>query len=221
MTPQTLPSTGGQITIAATATDDRAVSYVYANVTDPAGNATSVDLDAISSSRFEGVYTLPANTTTSAANYAITVIAQDDIGQEGYEDAGVVSVAAAAATKKLSVLPSTVRFGNVRVGRSAVRLFVLTNTAAKGSPAITVKLAIPGAQTPFVFTANRSRSAKVTLKPRRPVVVFVSFVPKATGLRKAHGRRDAAQWVEARGRLAVRQRHQEVALTQPSHGRSC
>ncbi|HEY6779471.1 MAG TPA: hypothetical protein VI111_00870 [Thermoleophilaceae bacterium] len=91
--PRALPTTGGPVTIRANASDNRGVSEVYATITLPDGGSATVPLEPISSSQFEGVYSAPANTGTTAKQYAIEITALDDIGQPGSVDAGFVSVA--------------------------------------------------------------------------------------------------------------------------------
>ncbi len=94
LTPTSLPVGGGQVTIAASATDDRSVSEVYAVVTAPDGATSQVPMDPVSGSRFEGVLTVPANTQFATSTYEVEVTALDDIGQQGSEPAGSVTVAA-------------------------------------------------------------------------------------------------------------------------------
>jgi hypothetical protein len=91
--PRSLPAAGGVVTIQATATDNRGISDVYARVTAPGGGTTDVPLEGISSSRFEGTYTAPANTGLTSSQYAISITATDDIGQQDSIDAGNVTVA--------------------------------------------------------------------------------------------------------------------------------
>jgi hypothetical protein len=94
LTPTSLPVAGGQVTIAASATDDRSVSEVYAVVTAPDGSTSQVPMDPVSESRFEGVLTVPANTRFVPSAYQVEVTALDDIGQPGSEATGSVTVAA-------------------------------------------------------------------------------------------------------------------------------
>ena len=111
LTPTTLAATGGQVSIEASATDDRAVSEVYAVVTAPDGTTTQVPMDGLSSSRYQGDLTLPANTRFSPASYSVEVTALDDIGQPGTESAGSVKVAArvdqAPELTRVAIVPAT------------------------------------------------------------------------------------------------------------------
>jgi hypothetical protein len=94
MNPTVLPAEGGTVTIAAEAGDNRGLSAVYAAVTGPGGSYTEVALNGVSSSRFEGTFSPPANSGTVAAEYVVEVVVQDDIGQESRAGAGIVTVEA-------------------------------------------------------------------------------------------------------------------------------
>ena len=111
LTPTTLPAGGGEVSVEASATDDRAMSEVYAVVTAPDGTTTQVPMEGVSSSRYQGDFTLPANTRFSPASYSVEVTALDDIGQPGTEAAGTVKVAArvdlAPELTRAAVVPST------------------------------------------------------------------------------------------------------------------
>ena len=88
--PRDLGSAGGPVTIAVTAYDLRGISEAYATISPAAGATSYVPLDPISSSRFQGVLNVPANTGTAAVQYAIEITALDDIGQPASVDAGLV-----------------------------------------------------------------------------------------------------------------------------------
>ena len=102
--PTSLPHTGGEVTISASATDDRAISEVYATITDPDGGETVVPLDGVSASRYSAIWTAPANGTPDDLAYTVTVAALDDIGQQDIEDAGAVTVAGDPPTGEPPVL---------------------------------------------------------------------------------------------------------------------
>ena len=102
--PTTLPHTGGDVTISASATDDRAISEVYAVITAPGGDETVLPLDGVSASRYSGTWTAPSNATPDDIVYAVQVSALDDIGQQDTEDAGDVTVAAESSDNEPPVL---------------------------------------------------------------------------------------------------------------------
>jgi hypothetical protein len=94
--PRELPASGGSVTIAADASDNRSVAEVHAIVTLPGGATQEVPLEATSSSHYQGTYSPPANADATPKQYAIEIVAADDIGQTATADAGLVTVAAAA-----------------------------------------------------------------------------------------------------------------------------
>ena len=51
-------------------------------------------MDGVSGSRFEGGFTVPPTPTSPRPAYQVEVIALDEIGQQGSEAAGSVTVAA-------------------------------------------------------------------------------------------------------------------------------
>jgi hypothetical protein len=95
--PRELPASGGTVTIAADASDDRALADVYAVVTLPDGQTQRVPLEATGGSHFEGAYSAPANAGAGPRRYAIAIVAEDDAGQTATADAGFVTVAAPQA----------------------------------------------------------------------------------------------------------------------------
>jgi len=94
MFPTVLPPEGGAVTIRAEAGDNRGLAGIYGSVTGPGGTSFEVPMYALDSSHFEGSFNAPANSATTAAEYVVEVIAQDDIGQEGRASAGTVTVEA-------------------------------------------------------------------------------------------------------------------------------
>jgi hypothetical protein len=97
--PRELPAAGGTVTISVTASDNRGISSAEATIALPDGGSVVVPLEPISFSRFEGTFTAPANSGTTAQQYAIQAIAYDDIGQWASVDAGVVTVAPLQAAR--------------------------------------------------------------------------------------------------------------------------
>ena len=124
LTPATLPAPGGEVTIGASATDDRAVSEVYAVVTAPGGASSHVPMDPVSGSGYEGVFTVPANLQFAPSAYQVEVIALDDIGQQGSESAGTVTVAARVdqppQVTGAAVVPATLAGGGLARIRATV-----------------------------------------------------------------------------------------------------
>ena len=143
--PRDLGSAGGPVTIAVTAYDLRGISEAYATISPAAGATSYVPLDPISSSRFQGVLNVPANTGTAAVQYAIEITALDDIGQPASVDAGLVTVAAPSpvAQARLRLSPANLSFGAVQVGRQARRWFVLRNPGRRSSPPISGVIVAP------------------------------------------------------------------------------
>ena len=72
------------MTIGVSAFDTRAIAEVYPTVALPGGGTANVPLQGVSSSRYEGVFTAPANAGTVAMQYAIEITALDDIGQPAF-----------------------------------------------------------------------------------------------------------------------------------------
>ena len=91
--PQSLSSDGGQVTIRASASDDRSVSEVYATVTGPEGTST-VYLSPIFGDEWEGTFDAPANPSRLAGvSYSTSATALDDIGQSSSADGPSIYVA--------------------------------------------------------------------------------------------------------------------------------
>ncbi len=181
VTPRELPSGSGPVTISATATDNRSIASVAATVGLPGGGTTEVPLEAISSSRFEGTYTPPANTGTTAARYAISITASDDIGQTASVDAGEVVVAArAAAAGRLVISPTWRVFGVTPIGRVGTSSVVLRHGGPAGSAPITGLVAQPGS--PFSVPGADAAGLPFTLGAGESKTVSVQFRPRTVGL---------------------------------------
>ncbi len=182
VTPTTLPSGGGASTIRVTASDDRAISEVYATITAPDGNTTNVPLGGISSSQFEGVFTAPANAGATAAQYAIEVTALDDIGQSATADAGVVTVAAAPpppSLAKLTVNPGRLAFQTIRVGDRQRESIVVRNTGKKAVGTVRGTVAVSGAG--FALVGAGPTGVAFTLRPGESKTIKVEFRPTSVG----------------------------------------
>lgn len=182
VTPRQLTALGGPVKIRATASDNRSVSFVYANVTLPDGGSTQIEMEPISSSEFEGVFDVPGNAGPTAKQYAIEIVAEDDIGQPGTADAGVVTVAPPAlppAGGPLTISPASRSFGRVRLGRRAVRLIAIHNTGARGTPPVEGIIQTSGA--PFYLPRAGADGIHFRLRPGRTRFYVVSFRPTVVG----------------------------------------
>ena len=178
--PQFVPAEGGTVTIAAEAGDNRGLSAVYATITLVSGGATTeVGLNGVSSSRFEGSYTAPANAGPLAAEYLVEVVVQDDIGQEGRATAGTITVEAPPPPPSaglLEVTPLERAFGQVAVGKQKTQTVFVRNLRRRGaepvaatarvfgSPAFSLDGA-PAGGIHFVLAPGQKRAFKVTFQP--------------------------------------------------------
>jgi hypothetical protein len=178
--PPVLPAEGGAVTISAEAGDNRGLSAVYATVTPVSGGAsTEVGLGGVSSSRFEGTYTAPANAGPLAAEYIVEVVVEDDIGQQGRATAGTIAVEPPPpppSTGLLEVSPLERMFCQVAVGKQATRTVFVRNLRRRGaepvaatarlfgSPAFSLDGA-PAGGIHFVLAPGQKRAFKVAFQP--------------------------------------------------------
>jgi hypothetical protein len=182
VTPSSLPSGGGASTIRVTATDDRAISEVYATVTAPDGSTTDLPLGGISSTQFEGVFTAPANTGATAAQYAVEVTALDDIGQSATADAGLVTVAPAPPPPnpaKLTVNPGKLSFQTIRVGDRGRESIVVRNTGGRSAGTVRGVVGVTGAG--FTLVGAGPTGIAYTLRPGESKAIKVEFRPTSPG----------------------------------------
>jgi hypothetical protein len=180
--PRDLPSAGGTSTFRVTATDDRAISEVYATITQPDGSTTTVPLEGISSSQFEGTFAAPANTKATAVQYAIEVTALDDIGQSASADAGLVTVAAAPpppSPAKLTVNPGWLSFPTIRVGDRRRESIVVRNTGGRSAGTVRGTVAVSGAG--FTLVGAGPTGVAFTLRPGESKAIKVEFRPATAG----------------------------------------
>ncbi len=174
--PTNLPSDGGSVTIGVTATDDRSISEVYADVTDPVGEQTRVQLDPISGSRFESAWTAPANLGTDPEPYTVTITALDDIGQPGDVDAGQVTVAGAQPIADLQVSHEELTFGPQARGARSFRTVTLSNADTHTSVAGTLMLRARR------FVISDPRGPSFNLQPGETLEVTVRYRSWLPGL---------------------------------------
>jgi hypothetical protein len=182
VSPTSLPSSGGATTIQVSASDDRAISEVYATITRPDGSTTDLPLGGISSSRFEGVFTAPANTGATAAQYTIDVTALDDIGQSASMTAGTVTVAPAPPPPNLAdlkVSPTQISFPTLEVGGRASRSIVVRNAGGRSAGPISGVVAVSGAS--FALPGAAATGIPFTLRPGESKTINVEFRPTAPG----------------------------------------
>jgi hypothetical protein len=169
------------VTIRATATDNRSVSVVYATVTLPDGSTIEVPMEPLSCCEFEGVLTVPPNVSATPQQYSIEIIAQDDIGQPGSIDAGLVTVVAAPPppTSRLMVEPESLSFGLVRIGRQAGQFLLLENTGPKSSGRVQGEIVMSGA--PFSLAGGKATRASFRLRPGQSKRYRIGFRPLTLG----------------------------------------
>jgi hypothetical protein len=178
VTPRTLPASGGTVVIRARASDNRSVSEVYADVVLVGGGSFNVPLDPISSAEFQGELAVPANAGPGALKYTVQVVALDDIGQPGTEDAGSFTVAAPHAAGILAVTPAGIAFGRVRIGRQAHRKIVVRND---GKARVDAEITVSGR--PFWVRNPWVPRLIVRVRPRRAKSYQVGFWPTTQGRR--------------------------------------
>ncbi len=179
--PRNLPSGGGDVAIGAIATDNRDVSEVFARITGPGGYDVSVEMLGDGTSHYEGVFTAPANPTSSARQYAVTIYALDDIGQEDSEDAGKITVAGTgAAAGELNAHLVGGAFGRVKVGRSVYRRIKVANHAKPGTPPVLASAVLTGSPAYSIVGPTAFR-----VKPRQARYLLVRFAPTAPGQAQA------------------------------------
>ncbi len=198
--PSELGSAGGPVTIGANAYDLRGISEIYATITPAAGGTSYLPLEGVSSSRYEGVLTVPPNTGLAPVQYAVEISALDDIGQQTTVDAGIITVAAPPIVQgRLTLSPSPLSFALTPTGRRMRRTFVLRNPGRRSSPAI------PGC------SSRRRRPSRWWGQARRAS-------PSASGAASA---RSSASSIAPRARAGTRGRSPCSAPTAASRGWRC
>jgi hypothetical protein len=183
LSPRTLGSAGGLVTIGADATDNRSIANVFAIVTFPDKSQREVPLEPTSSQHFEGTFLAPANLGPAPEDYSVVVYAEDDIGQTGSEGADSFTVAAPVAPPpdgELVVGGSTRRsFGGVKVGHVSTRRVVVRNTGGRGTAPIGAAITTSGA--PFSLQGAVGGKIEFVLKPRESRTFTIEFEPVAAG----------------------------------------
>jgi hypothetical protein len=201
VTPRALPASGGQIRFSVAVRDNVGVSSVTAIVTPPKGTPVEVALTPGTSApgspvTYTGTFDVPANSSTSAQEYAVSVRATDPSGNATSESCGTVRVSPPVqpGPGALKVSPKSLIFGRVILGRRATRTLVIRNTHGAGGPRIAgtiSQLAPPfrvlrpaGGPLLGVRPAGEGTPAEpipFDLGPGEEQVVTVVFAPKALG----------------------------------------
>lgn len=169
VTPATVPVSGGPVTIAATATDDHAISQVVATI-----NAETVLLDPVSLAyRYEGTWLVPANASPNDVTYEITIIAYDDIGQASYVTTTVTVSGAPQDPSVVGLSTKKLSFGTVKVGQQATRDLVISSVGP--SPVIiTIEPlsgpygVVGGAPASYYIAPGESRTITLSFTPTSP-----------------------------------------------------
>jgi hypothetical protein len=182
--PQFLPAAGGTVTISAEAGDNRGLSAVYATVTPVSGgDSAEVGLNAVSSSRFEGTYEVPANTAHTAAEYLVEVVVEDDVGQQSRAGAGTITVEAAPPPPSNGLLeawPVERSFGSVALGRTVQRVVFVRNLKRPGSEPVAAVARIVGSSD-FSVPGAPAGGPRFVLAPGEKRGITVAFRPTAAG----------------------------------------
>ena len=173
VTPTSLGTEGGWVTISADISDDHSVSYAFANIMLPDETLKEVPLDPVSASHYVGHYKALANYGTAAQKYPVTVYGQDEAGQLRSEGAGTFSVAGRPGPLSLEI-ERTGSIGNVTVGRTATRVITVHNSgatkwikaslAAAGSPWFVLRNA-SGGKIEFSIGPGESRRFRLDITP--------------------------------------------------------
>ena len=174
VTPTSLGTEGGWVTISADISDNRSVSYAFANIMLPNETLKEVPLEPVSSSHFVGHYKAPPNYGTAAAKYSVAVYGQDDIGQLGLEEAGTFSVAGRTAPLSIEIERGG-SIGNVTVGRTATRIVTVHSSGAKW-----IKGSLTLAGSPWFVLRNASgRKIEFSIGPGESRRFWLDFTPAA------------------------------------------
>jgi len=183
LSPRTLDSAGGLVTIGADASDNRSVASAFAIVTLPDKSQREVPLEPVSSQHFEGAFLAPANLGAAPEEYSVIVYAEDDIGQTGSESAASFIVAAPVAPSPsdlVVVQGSTTRsFGRVKVGHASTRRVVVRNTGRRGTAPIAASITTSGA--PFTIQGAAGGKIEIVLEPKETRIFTIEFESVAAG----------------------------------------
>lgn len=183
LSPRTLGSAGGLVTIGADATDNRSVANAFAIVTLPDNSQQEIPLEPTSAQHFEGTFVAPANLGAAPENYSVVVYAEDDIGQTGTESVGSFTVAVPVVPPPSGELvvrrPTTRSFGRVKVGHASTRRVVVRNEGRRGTAPIAASITASGA--PFSIHGATGRRIEFILAPMETRTFTIEFAPLAAG----------------------------------------
>ncbi len=183
LSPRTLGSAGGLVTIGADAGDNRSVAGAFAIVTLPDKSQQVVPLEPASSQHFEGTFLAPANLGAGPEEYSVVAYAEDDIGQTGSESAGSFTVAAPVTPPPSDELvvrrPTTRSFGRVKVGHTSTRRLVVRNEGRRGTAPIAASITTSGA--PFSIRGATGGKIEFLLAPKETRTFTIEFEPSAGG----------------------------------------
>jgi hypothetical protein len=177
VTPSSLGTEGGWITISADISDNRGVNYAFANIMLPDESIKEVPLEPVSASHFVGHYKAPANYGTAAQKYSVAVYGQDDAYQLGYEDGGTFSVAGRPGPLSMEI-ERTGSIGNVTVGRTATRIVTVRNSGSKKW--FKASLALTGSSW-FALRNASARKLEFWVGPEESRRFWLDVTPTAPG----------------------------------------
>ena len=114
VTPSSLPTEGGTVTITVDVTDDVGVSAVHADLYGP-GPGLSVTLSLTTGNTYSGTVMVPANQENSPASYQVSITALDTV--DGTTTATIITgITAKESFVTLRHLTATNIVGTVRTG---------------------------------------------------------------------------------------------------------
>jgi hypothetical protein len=188
VSPTELASSGGPVEIRADVTDAGGVGSITGRIQPPSGPVQTVTLTLQSGTTYVGTYNAPANNSATDRTYNVTVRATDTAGNQADLAGPSFTILAPIPNGdgEIEVTPSSLRFGDVRKGKSATKRIRVRNV---GTGSVTVTLSgggqaftaawVGGGLTP---TGKRRQQAptSVLLAPGETREVKVTFKPKAT-----------------------------------------
>jgi hypothetical protein len=186
--PAFLPAEGGPTTISVYASDDRSVADVHALLTTlPGGGDTELTLSPRGENRYEGTFTAPANPGPLAAEYLVEIIAEDDIGQQTRVTVGTLVVQAPPVPPSVGQLrtsPGTLRFGSVRLGKTARQFLVVRNAPRKHGAPVQATARIVGSPA-FSLAGASPAGIHFVLDPGQKQAFPIKFNPTTAGQQTA------------------------------------
>jgi len=180
VSPTSLPSTGGAVALAVSASDLRGISSAEATVTGPSG-PVSVALEGIGADRFAGTFAAPANTSTSASTYTVLMTVYDDIGQWMSVDGSSFTVAGRAApvSGTISITPDQRSFGKVVAGQTGRATVQIHRSNSKSTEPMSGFVTTSG--TPFTVVGAGPSGVAFTLMPGQQITITIEFRPTTVG----------------------------------------